>query len=227
MAKLVDFGLHKVIDDHIKKVVKRVISEANLGTRLGRLRAQHEDPSLEFDLDDELEAALAEQHAMVVASSVKPTLAQPGSSSNGGVAAAAPDAGSNGGGGGGSAGGAASPSPTPSPAGSLGASAGASAGAAHRQPARGVSRLSVESSGLSMTATPEDADEEEQAIREAQEQQALDCNAAAKASPAKSPLGAQQPDAQVRAPALTRVRTWAGTGRARAAGGTPTSPRAV
>ena len=39
-AKLVDFGLHKVIDDRIKKVVKRVISEANLGGRmgLGRLR---------------------------------------------------------------------------------------------------------------------------------------------------------------------------------------------
>lgn len=35
VAKLVDFGLHKVIDDRIKKVVKRVISEANLGGRLG------------------------------------------------------------------------------------------------------------------------------------------------------------------------------------------------
>ncbi|MEW5302263.1 MAG: hypothetical protein WDW36_005065 [Sanguina aurantia] len=31
VAKLVDFGLHKVIDDRIQKVVKRVVSEANLG----------------------------------------------------------------------------------------------------------------------------------------------------------------------------------------------------
>ncbi len=75
-AKLVDFGLHKVIDDRIKKVVKRVISEANLGGRLRGLRAAHAAQQTavdeDFDPEDELEAALAEQRAMVVASSVKP-----------------------------------------------------------------------------------------------------------------------------------------------------------
>ncbi len=191
VAKLVDFGLHKVIDDHIKKVVKRVISEANLGTRLGRLRAQHEDASLDFNLDDELEAALAEQHAMVVASSVKPGVGPAalsplgaGSSLNGAAASlgasgagGGPRASSLGSSLGGSAGGAA----LLSASGGVGAlsSLGAGGGggvlgpppAQLRAPGRRASQLSIESSGRSMSAMPEEVDEEEQAIREAQEQQ--------------------------------------------------------
>jgi len=63
IAKLVDFGLHKVIDDRIKKVVKRVVSEANLGgSRLSRSRGMEE-----ADKDDELEVALAEQRAQAAA----------------------------------------------------------------------------------------------------------------------------------------------------------------
>lgn len=61
IAKLVDFGLHKVIDDRIKKVVKRVVSEAFIGAKMGlrgRPAAVEEDEE-----DDELETALAEQRA--------------------------------------------------------------------------------------------------------------------------------------------------------------------
>lgn len=56
VAKLVDFGLHKVIDDRIQKVVKRVVSEANIGGGFGRNRVE-----LEEDEDDELTVALAQQ----------------------------------------------------------------------------------------------------------------------------------------------------------------------
>ncbi|GFR48469.1 hypothetical protein Agub_g10160, partial [Astrephomene gubernaculifera] len=65
VAKLVDFGLHKVIDDRIKKVVKRVMSEANMGgggllaRRLGHQQAA--DAELPGEEEDELEAALAAQ----------------------------------------------------------------------------------------------------------------------------------------------------------------------
>lgn len=64
MCKLVDFGLHKVIDDRLQKVVKRVVSEAQLGGGLSRggLRKAPLKPPGE-DEDDELEVALAEQRA--------------------------------------------------------------------------------------------------------------------------------------------------------------------
>lgn len=128
-AKLVDFGLHKVIDDRIKKVVKRVVSEVNLGlsARLNRARAQAEDVEEE---DDELEVALAEQRAMTQASSVKPS----------GAVTASP----------------------------LGVSPTSSRNnlALLRKP----SRLQVESSGPSMTAHPEEVDEEELAIQQAQQE---------------------------------------------------------
>ena len=61
MAKLVDFGLHKVIDDRIKKVVKRVASEAFLGAK--GLPSRRAVPVEEIDEDDELEVALAQQRA--------------------------------------------------------------------------------------------------------------------------------------------------------------------
>jgi len=61
IAKLVDFGLHKVIDDRIKKVVKRVASEAFLGAK-GML-SRRAVPVEEIDEDDELEVALAQQRA--------------------------------------------------------------------------------------------------------------------------------------------------------------------
>jgi serine/threonine protein kinase len=62
VAKLVDFGLHKVIDDRIKKVVKRVVSEAFIGgSRMG-LRGRPAAVE-EAEEDDELEMALAEQRA--------------------------------------------------------------------------------------------------------------------------------------------------------------------
>ncbi|PNH05363.1 Protein sevenless [Tetrabaena socialis] len=66
VAKLVDFGLHKVIDDRIKKVVKRVMSEANMGGLLARRHMQQQQAVDELGLgvgeeEDELEAALAQQ----------------------------------------------------------------------------------------------------------------------------------------------------------------------
>ncbi|KAJ9514444.1 hypothetical protein QJQ45_016183 [Haematococcus lacustris] len=72
VAKLVDFGLHKVIDDRIKKVVKRVISEARLGSRFNQAAAAGEDAGDCCEEGDELEMALAEQRAMTQASSVRP-----------------------------------------------------------------------------------------------------------------------------------------------------------
>jgi hypothetical protein len=69
-AKLVDFGLHKVIDDRIKKVVKRVASEAYLGSRLGLRRVaanategEEEEEEGPAEDEDELEVALAQQRA--------------------------------------------------------------------------------------------------------------------------------------------------------------------
>lgn len=66
VTKLVDFGLHKVIDDRIKKVVKRVMSEACMGGGFGGLMnrsCMHQNAAAELDEDDELEVALAEQRA--------------------------------------------------------------------------------------------------------------------------------------------------------------------
>ncbi|GLC50565.1 hypothetical protein PLESTB_000393900 [Pleodorina starrii] len=88
VAKLVDFGLHKVIDDRIKKVVKRVMSEANMGGMLARRHMQQQAAEGEIgEEEDELEAALAqqrrEQAAMMAA-----TAAGNGSGSGGGAAAA-------------------------------------------------------------------------------------------------------------------------------------------
>eukprot|EP00798_Chlamydomonas_sp_ICE-L_P012533 gene12533-15749_t len=65
-CKLVDFGLHKVIDNRLQKVVKRVASEAVLGGGRGRLGGPVRRANLEgsdVDEDDELEVALAEQRA--------------------------------------------------------------------------------------------------------------------------------------------------------------------
>lgn len=59
VAKLVDFGLHKVIDDRIKRVVKRVVSEANLRGGLARYKAAADH--VDDVEDDELELALAAQ----------------------------------------------------------------------------------------------------------------------------------------------------------------------
>ncbi|KAG2493506.1 hypothetical protein HYH03_008322 [Edaphochlamys debaryana] len=77
IAKLVDFGLHKVIDDRIKKVVKRVMSEANMGGMLARRHMQQQQAQGEVgEEEDELEAALAqqrrEQAAMMVATAAGP-----------------------------------------------------------------------------------------------------------------------------------------------------------
>jgi hypothetical protein len=58
VAKLVDFGLHKVIDDRIKRVVKRVASASVLG--LKGLRPMAPDEGMEEE-EDELEAALRQQ----------------------------------------------------------------------------------------------------------------------------------------------------------------------
>ncbi len=93
-AKLVDFGLHKVIDERIKKVVKRVISEAGLGHRLARSRrgvggggglgalgGLPGSPSA-VDVDDELEDALAQQRALLAASSVQPVVGGSGGASS-------------------------------------------------------------------------------------------------------------------------------------------------
>ena len=87
IAKLVDFGLHKVIDDRIKKVVKRVVSEAVIG-RLGGLRGKPQ-PIDEMEEDDELEVALAEQRAKKV-----------GIEAQAGATAATTSSGGGGGGGG-------------------------------------------------------------------------------------------------------------------------------
>ncbi|KAG2437945.1 hypothetical protein HXX76_005561 [Chlamydomonas incerta] len=77
IAKLVDFGLHKVIDDRIKKVVKRVMSEANMGGMLARRHMQQQQADGEAgEEEDELEAALAqqrrEQAAMMAATAAGP-----------------------------------------------------------------------------------------------------------------------------------------------------------
>uniref|UniRef100_A0A7S0RF21 Protein kinase domain-containing protein n=1 Tax=Chlamydomonas leiostraca TaxID=1034604 RepID=A0A7S0RF21_9CHLO len=175
-AKLVDFGLHKVIDDRIKKVVKRVISEANLGGRLGLgARARHGEENDDGEVEDELEAALAEQRAMVVASSVKPGV---------GPAAQSP----------------------------LGASPVAKV---RQSPLRVTSRMQIEASGPSMSATPEDVDEEEEAIASAQaEAEAAHKQAVAAAigqAPPnnRSPLGlkvSDGPPEEITNPALAKVR---------------------
>lgn len=66
-AKLVDFGLHKVIDDRIKKVVKRVMSEAAIGGisagaggALGRSRLGGGTGAIDDELEDALAAANSE-----------------------------------------------------------------------------------------------------------------------------------------------------------------------
>lgn len=61
-AKLVDFGLHKVIDDRIKKIVKRVMSEANISgpaasASLGRSRLGGAIASIEDELEEAIAAA--------------------------------------------------------------------------------------------------------------------------------------------------------------------------
>lgn len=70
VAKLVDFGLHKVIDDRIQKVVKRVVSEANMGlTRFRGLGGiQHQPVHEEVD---ELEEELA--HQRMIAGNASPS----------------------------------------------------------------------------------------------------------------------------------------------------------
>ncbi|EFJ49174.1 hypothetical protein VOLCADRAFT_90042 [Volvox carteri f. nagariensis] len=110
VAKLVDFGLHKVIDDRIKKVVKRVMSEANMGGMLARRHMQQQAAEGEIgEEEDELEAALAqqrrEQAAMMMATAA----------GHGGAAAAAAAAANSGGGAGGGGG---------SPSGAAGGDAG-------------------------------------------------------------------------------------------------------
>jgi len=67
VAKLVDFGLHKVIDDRIKRIVKRVASEAVLSgahSLLNQTSTTLPQPGMEEDQEeDELEVALREQRA--------------------------------------------------------------------------------------------------------------------------------------------------------------------
>lgn len=86
VAKLVDFGLHKVIDDRIKRVVKRVMSEANMRGGLARYRAAAD----EVEEDDELEVALAqqrEQQAQQASQSGQPSGSLSPSSSSGALSA--------------------------------------------------------------------------------------------------------------------------------------------
>ena len=61
IAKLVDFGLHKVIDDRIKKTIKRVASEVVIGSSLGLNLHQNSGGVEGEEEEDELEAALAQQ----------------------------------------------------------------------------------------------------------------------------------------------------------------------
>jgi serine/threonine protein kinase len=87
-CKLVDFGLHKVIDDRIKKVVKRVVSEAQIGgprTLAGRPVQRDED----LEEDDELEVALAEQRAKMAVGGGANTSSDPASSASAQATAAA------------------------------------------------------------------------------------------------------------------------------------------
>lgn len=64
-AKLVDFGLHTLVDAHTPKLVKRMFSEANVGeTRVGGLRpglTGMRPPVHKAEDGDELEHALEQQ----------------------------------------------------------------------------------------------------------------------------------------------------------------------
>ncbi|GLI64951.1 hypothetical protein VaNZ11_008356 [Volvox africanus] len=171
VAKLVDFGLHKVIDDRIKKVVKRVMSEANMGGMLARRHMQQQAAEGEIgEEEDELEAALAqqrrEQAAMMMATAA-------GHGSGGGAAVTG-------------ASGGVSPS---------GAAAGGAATGASR-----LRRVAGEAgSASSMPAVSEDGEEEEEGGGEGQGQQQGQVSAGSAAAAAqgearngsmsRSPLG--------------------------------------
>lgn len=104
VAKLVDFGLHKVIDDRIQKVVKRVVSEANMS--LGRFRGlgggmglkppvlveEPEEDELEEELARQRMAAAAAANAAVAAAAATAAVAAAAAAgvSNNGMSCAGP-----------------------------------------------------------------------------------------------------------------------------------------
>lgn len=122
-----DFGLHKVIDDRIKKTIKRVASEVVIGSSLGLNLRQNSGGVEGEEEEDELEAALAQQR-------------REKEESGGGGGGGAEGTGAEAGGGGGRGGVAGVLSPLDGPRSPL-----------RMQPRRNMSRLALASPAMAVT----------------------------------------------------------------------------